>query len=215
MRTLAIRTGFTPPSGFSAATKAIAKGFPIEPPDLCSRGFILLLQALRRRYDSYAVKPKIVLVSSMGMGKVAHGTIPFALRLMYTMLLEHPHADKIAMEVALSKALLPSEESYPRFFPAPSEISPKVTTLASIDAAISPFIAPQDVCVVRPALLNNKTAKGRGSYRIIQEGTGQEESSGKGMFSISRKDVGGFIAGLLGGNDDVQKWWGCQPVLAY
>ncbi|KAF8334734.1 uncharacterized protein EI90DRAFT_458712 [Cantharellus anzutake] len=214
LKVIVFSIGFTPPSGFLAATKAIAKGFPIDPPDLCSRGFIILLQALQQRHDSYASKPKIVLVSSMGMGKVAHGTIPFALRLLYTTVLEHPHADKIAMEVTLSKALLPSS-SYPHFFPSPSEISPMVTTAGDIDAVISPFIAPQDVCVVRPALLTDDAAKGKEKYRIIQEGTGREESSGKGMYSISRKDVGGFIARLLGGDDDVQKWWGCQPVLAY
>lgn len=206
--------GQTPPATFSGTIKAIGKGFPIDPPDLCCRGLIIILKAIQKRYDSYVVKPKLVIVSSMGMGKVAHRTIPLTLRYLYSVVLKNAHADKIAMEVALSKALLPSSV-HPRFFPSPSEINPRVTTPADIDSAVTPFIAPQDVCVIRPALFTDGEPKGKEHYRVIQEGPGNDESAGKGMHTIARKDVGGFIARLLGGDEDVQKWWGYQPVVAY
>lgn len=118
------------------------------------------------------------------------------------------------MEVALSKALLPSS-ALPRFFPEPDEINPRVTTPSEIDSAITPFMAPQDVCVIRPALFTDGEPKGKEKYRVIQEGPGKDESAGKGMQKVARKDVGGFIGRLLGGDEDVKKWWGYQPVVAY
>jgi len=215
LKAITYSVGQTPPASFSGTMKAIGKGFPIDPPDLCSRGLITLLKVIQKRYESYTVKPKLVIVSSMGMGKVAHDTIPFALRFLYSAILKNAHADKIAMEIALSKALLPSSE-LPRFFPSPSEISPKVTTESDIDSNITtPFLAPQDVCVLRPALFTDGEPKGKEKYRVFQEGPGKDESAGKGLRSISRRDVGDFIARLLGGDEDVQKWWGHQPVVAY
>lgn len=146
--------------------------------------------------------------------RTSNETKNLSLRFLYSALLKNAHADKIAMEVALSKALLPSS-ALPRFFPEPDEINPRVTTPSEIDSAITPFMAPQDVCVIRPALFTDGEPKGKEKYRVIQEGPGKDESAGKGMQKVARKDVGGFIGRLLGGDEDVKKWWGYQPVVAY
>jgi hypothetical protein len=135
---------------------------------------------------------------------------------MYTLLLENPFADKIGMELVVDRAIANTPTtSLPRFFPDASETRPHVLTASALEASPAALLSHKDVCVVRPALLTNGERKGE--YRAFQEGPGKEESSGKCLYSISRKDAGDFVARLLIDKDGegANRWWGHQPVIGY
>lgn len=138
---------------------------------------------------------------------------------MYTAMLKAPHDDKIAMEIVMKKVLLASSESQPQlpdFFPERSEVLPRILPAETYDALPAPFLPPTDVCIMRPAMMTDGPSKGWGNYRIVQEGPGKEESAGKKLYSISRKDCGNFVAAMLSGKQEgANVWWGRQPVLGY
>jgi hypothetical protein len=139
---------------------------------------------------------------------------------MYTVMLRAPHEDKIGMEIVMEKVVLPatseSQPQLPHFFPERSEATPRILPAATYDALPPPFLPQTDVCIIRPALFNDGPAKGWGNYRIFQEGPGKEESAGKKLYKISRKDCGDFIATMLGGKQEgADVWWGRQPILGY
>ncbi|KAF8313847.1 hypothetical protein DL93DRAFT_2080748 [Clavulina sp. PMI_390] len=144
------------------------------------------------------------------------------------------------MEYVMDRATLPAnpdipaEASLPHFTPDPSEVLPHILSPAAQEALPAPFIPASDVCIIRPALLDDSEPRGMSrsvrtpldgseknekddkGYRVIQEGLEKHESKGKGFYSISRKDAGHFVAEILGGkNADAQMWWGRQPVLGY
>lgn len=139
---------------------------------------------------------------------------------MYTLMLRAPHEDKIGMEIVMEKVLLPttseSQSQPPHFFPKRSEAPARILPATTYDALPAPFLPQTDVCIMRPALLNDGPAKAWGHYRVFQEGTGKEESAGKKLYNISRKDAGDFIAAMLAGKQEgAHVWWGRQPVLGY
>lgn len=114
-------------------------------------------------------------------------------------------------EVLAGQALLPptAGSSLPRFFPNASEVSSAVTSAENFASPSIPhgFMEPTDLCVVRPAMYTD--GKEVGTYRVFQEG----EQKGN---TISRKDVGAFIASLLNREgEEAKKWFGHQLVLAY
>jgi len=218
--------GFAP-DGFLDTMKMIASGFKNSPPELCSRGMTVLLKVLSENYPGYNPKPKLVVISSAGIGKEALKVAPFTLRILCKITPPRGYNDRLAMEVSLANALFPphaTSSPLPRFFPSPSEVSPHILAPETLAALPSGFIDPVDVCVLRPAFFTDGPARGitkvrgDGGYRLRQEG---KESEGMGMSAISRTDVGGFVAALLRSGDDdeegaaAKKWWGHQVVLAY
>ncbi|KAF8315006.1 hypothetical protein DL93DRAFT_2079661 [Clavulina sp. PMI_390] len=230
--------GFTPPDSLKATWSLLVHG--LDPADICCRALTILMTELSLVYPALTTKPKFVLCSSMGMGKKAHKALAPGLGPMYTLALKAPHVDKIGMEYVMERATLPAnpavpeEASLPRFTPDRSEVLPHILSREAQDALPAPFIPASDICIIRPALLNDGTPKGMSrsvrtphdgreknakddkGYRVFQEGLAKHESKGKGLYSICRKDAGHFIAEILGGkNADAQMWWGRQPVLGY
>ncbi|KAF8340672.1 uncharacterized protein EI90DRAFT_3036425 [Cantharellus anzutake] len=196
---------------------------PKSSSDICCQGLITLLRVL---YDVYLDfendAPKLVVVSSMGVGQRAFQQLPVLLRLIFSHFLRRELQDKLAMEVVLSQCLVRLSTAFrstryvPRFFPFPSEVSPSAFPLDASNSLPRPFLLPPEVCVVRPALLTSGSAKGRGRYRVVQEDKIKINAGWWGMYSISREDVGGFIADLFNPFDDwTSRWWGHQVVLAY
>jgi len=235
LKAIVFSIGFTPPSGFMKTLKLAASGFKISPPDLCCRGMIVLLKVLSENYARYNPKPKLVVVTSIGVGRQAFSVSPLTVRIMCKIATQHAHGDKLAMEVVVANSLLPPTSSQtqtlPRFFPEPSEIKPHILTPEALAAAPSGFVDPLDVCVIRGAFFTDgpemgvSRKEGDGGYRLVQEG---KESEGKGMSFISRADVGGFVAALLTSLGDTdadeakgdegavaKRWWGHQVVVAY
>lgn len=131
---------------------------------------------------------------------------------MFNYFLTAAHDDKIAGELAVLKTLKPisPSSSLPLDFPSPSELK---LSHESYDSIPSSFLDPSSILLVRPSALTSAPAKGWGKYRVVQDGDEQVGS----MWSISRNDVGGFIAAALseGGGEGAEKWWGHQVVLGY
>lgn len=144
---------------------------------------------------------------------------------MYTLTLQPFHDDKIGMELVMDKVMLPSSSSspIPRFFPDRDEALPKILPQPTYEALPAPFIPQEDVCVMRPALMKDgpltgwSTGSGSKGYRVFQEGPGADETKGKKLYAISRKDCGDFVATMLAGKEESKTavWWGRQPVLGY
>lgn len=137
---------------------------------------------------------------------------------MFNHFLTAAHDDKIAGELAVLKALQldSSSSSLPLDFPSPSELKLAHSTYESIPSS---FLDPSRVLIVRPVILTSAPAKGWGKYRVVQDGS-KEHLTGEGggtMWTISREDVGGFIAAALdeGGAEGAAKWWGHQVVVGY
>lgn len=153
-------------------------------------------------------------------------------------MLQAAHNDKIGMEIIMDKVMLPPSSSssgtpFPRFFPNRTEAVDHILPKETYDALPAAFIPQEDVCVMRPALMGDGPYKGwaglgsgadekakasvnKGGYRVYQEGPGAEESKGKKLYSISRKDAGDFIAVMLAGQEsETAFWWGRQPVIGY
>jgi len=213
--------GYSRDPGFRNSVKSLMKGPEIEPLDLCTRALITLVHTLHEAYFEYNEKPKLVVVSSMGIGAHAQtSALSPLLRPVYSRMYRADLEDKLAMEVVLEHSLLPSTVSasfpstryVPRYFPSASEVNPNVLSEETLNSLPGRFIQPPDVCVVRPAILTN--AKPRELVRVAQE---NEVPRGSHSFhSIGREDVAGFIADLIDGADEnVTKWWGHQVVLAY
>jgi len=204
--------GFQPPNSTTAAIKAAAGGFKLDPPDICTRALTHVLVPFCEVYarQPESRKPRLVINSSMGMGAGAHKCLPFALKMLYTIMLKYPHQDKIAMEVVLHEALIPTP-SYPSFFPSPSEIPSEIITPTALAALPKSIIHPSHALILRPALFTDGPEKGVDRVRAGQEG------EIKSCYTISRLDVGGFAAACLADKDGelAKKWFGKQVVLAY
>ncbi|TDL18417.1 hypothetical protein BD410DRAFT_700554, partial [Rickenella mellea] len=162
----------------------LTKGFVLDPADLCTRCTLNVLRTMPRT----SPQPKIILVSSAGLTKSSHASLPLALKPMYAYLIASPHLDKLGMERAIAhSAGWKWEEGEPE---------PKADILP--DGWKNRLPEPgtlKSVIVLRPALLTDgkckadelkeKDGKGK-AYRV----SGQDLS---GSYTISRKDVSHFI----------------------
>jgi len=214
--------GYSRPSGFRNSVKSLVKGSNSESLDRCTRALITLVRVLYEMYSELKDKPKLVVVSSMGIGAKAHNSaLSPILHPVYSRVYRADIEDKLAMEVVLEHSLLPptlsasfpSTRYVPRHFPSASEANPNIISTETLNFLPGRFIQPPDVCVVRPASLTN--AQPREFIRVVQENEIPQHGS-HGFHSIGRADVAGFIADLIDGTDEnVTKWWGHQVVLAY
>lgn len=71
-------------------------GSIIDPTDLCTRALLALLTCFPRD-ASVQPQPKLILISSVGMGKRAHAALPIAMKHLYAYLLRSPFKDKLGM----------------------------------------------------------------------------------------------------------------------
>ncbi|KAJ6499025.1 hypothetical protein C8R45DRAFT_101341 [Mycena sanguinolenta] len=78
---------------------SITKGFVQNPPDLCTRCILNVLCTMPT-YET-APQPKLVLLSSTGLGPAAHKALPTLFKPMYGYALALPHEDKKGMEHAI------------------------------------------------------------------------------------------------------------------
>jgi uncharacterized protein YbjT (DUF2867 family) len=88
-------------------------GFTVDDPEVCTKGMITLLSALRRARlpapagSNLAGRPRIVGVSSTGITTLARD-VPYAFSFLYHVLLDKPHDDKRGME----RAMIASDEDF-------------------------------------------------------------------------------------------------------
>ncbi|EJD06264.1 uncharacterized protein FOMMEDRAFT_18409 [Fomitiporia mediterranea MF3/22] len=163
---------------------SITKGAVLDPPDICTRCMVNLLSIYPR---DPATQPKLVLVSSNGLSKSAHSSLPFVIKPLYSFVLDGPHKDKLGMERTVHHAAgweWPTEDGEPS-----KDILPD-----GWQARVNPQGWLKHVVVVRPALLTDGDSKGdekpkkngKPPYR-----TGDKDLSGS--YTVSRKDIAHFI----------------------
>ncbi|KAL5490680.1 hypothetical protein ACEPAI_5514 [Sanghuangporus weigelae] len=165
---------------------SITKGVVLDPPNLCALSMLNLLSVLPR---DPASQPKIVVVSSTGLGKTAHAALPLPLKPLYGFLLDGaqgPHADKLGMERALS--YVAGWE-----WPAADGEPDKAILADGWQDHIGPYGWLKHAVVIRPALLTNGDSVGDNPKKPGQEPYRALDHEMKGSYTISRKDVVHFI----------------------
>ncbi|KAE8212565.1 hypothetical protein CF319_g5481 [Tilletia indica] len=160
----------------------------LNPPSICEKGTDILLETLSAHHQ--VTPPKLVVISSNGLGKDGHSKLPFGLKTMYGWMLANPHADKEKMEKALHyNAGLPSVDFNP------DGEAPATGALL------------KNLIIVRPALLTDGpvTAKYRSGEGYIRK-----------AYSIRRADVGHFIyVQCLSRGADNGQWHNKSVSIAY
>ncbi|KAL5528864.1 hypothetical protein ACEPAG_4838 [Sanghuangporus baumii] len=174
---------------FSVGTLAklcITKGFVLDPPNLCARSMFNLLSVFPR---DPASQPKLVLVSSSGLGKTAHAALPLPLKPLYGLVLDGsqgPHADKLGMERVVTYAAgweWPAADGEPG----------KAILADGWQDHVGPNGWLKHVVVVRPALLTNGDSVGDNPKKPGEAPYRALDHEMKGSYTISRKDVAHFI----------------------
>ncbi|KAF7365159.1 NAD(P)-bd-dom domain-containing protein [Mycena venus] len=79
---------------------SITKGLVQMPHDLCTQCILNVLCTMPTYAN--APQPKLVVLSSTGLGPAAHKALPLALKPLYSMIISIPHRDKIGMERAIA-----------------------------------------------------------------------------------------------------------------
>lgn len=159
-------------------------------------------------------------------------TILVSLHHAYTHHLRDFLADKTAMEIVLSRTLLSPSTSFPtsafrrKRFPTLSDMD--ISLLLSskdqldsdgqwkLDSCLPlPFLLPNSLCVIRPALLRKPGKNKLRGLRVRQVGTLSDDD--KPMFRAEMEDVGDLIAKLVGqepGDQDLwELCWGYQVLV--
>ncbi|KAI0064501.1 hypothetical protein BV25DRAFT_242015 [Artomyces pyxidatus] len=181
------------------------RGFVINPPDLCTRCCLNAVSTLPRS-DARA-PPRIVAVTSVGLSKPAHKSLPLPLRIMYSALLGPAHEDKKGVEYILTHC---SGDAGPRLVPSEKILAAGWERTEGVPGKGE----VPGVVLVRPALLTDGECRadknGPSSYRSRGDG----DLAVPGGYTISRKDVGYFVAERLLG-EDWEQWAGKGVSLAY
>lgn len=144
----------------------------LEPPQICTRTITTFLPVFIRRYPDPAAQPRLVVVSSNGLGAQGHRDLPCSLKPLYGWILKEPHEDKEEMERMVNSY---AGIQHVDFNPNP-EGERKLGS----------------VVVVRPSFLADGERKGgvRAGERL------------EGAWTIKRKDVGWWIVEeCMPGND--------------
>ncbi|KLO12062.1 NAD(P)-binding protein [Schizopora paradoxa] len=159
-----------------APTFKLSKGMVLDPPDICSASMLNVLAAMPR--DPV---PKLILISSIGLTKTSHESLPALLKPMYGYLLQHPHEDKLAMERVIAYA---AGREWKEEEPSAS-ILPEGWQSRLPEAGFQ-----KRTLVVRPAFLTD------GKCKADKEGNAGYRASDQelGGYTVSRRDVAHFIA---------------------
>ena len=205
--TLVTSIGGVPVTGLAEIPKILYRGFSINPPNLCTQGITATIPLFQEIYESITSpdgkKPRLVAVTSQGIGAKAHKFLPWYLKIVFSFI-KLPHSDKAAMELSLKQCLTSIPED--SLFPEESDISKGSPCKVEIKNQ-KKFLDPNNLAIIRPSLLTNGELKGK--YRVGQEGTIRNAGW------ISRRDAGSFVGRMIAGVDGEDKWWGHQVVVAY
>jgi len=179
---------------------SLTKGFTLDPPILCTRGMLNVLSTMPLTDP----QPKVILVSSAGMGKRSHAALPLLLKPLFGYLLAVPHEDKLGMERVVAHAagwMWTHEE-------------PKQTILPEGWQKQLPepgFL--KDVLVLQPTLFIGEKCVGDEGKKNGKAPYRAADHDLPGAYTISRKDVAHFI--VEGGMEHWDEWKGKSVRLAY
>ncbi|TPX69380.1 hypothetical protein SpCBS45565_g02412 [Spizellomyces sp. 'palustris'] len=145
----------------------------LEPAEVCERGIGVVLPVLKAYGEEYGVQPRLVVVSSSGLGTVGHAELPLIMKPMYSWLLKEPHADKEKLEAHV--------------YHAAGLTHPDATIDQSTQTSLHTQSLPQpgwlkEFVIVRPAFLTDGPCTQ--NYRADEH---------LKTYTISRADIGHFI----------------------
>jgi hypothetical protein len=183
----------------------------MEPRNLCTQGLLNVLCTMPK----YESNPKLILVTSIGVTKAGHETLPLLLKPLYSWILPIPHADKLAAERVLYHC---GEKEWVEDEPSAELLSAPEATGRWFERAALPGRGEfKSWVIVRPALLFNgackadelaqkQDGKSKEPYKVV------EGDAGTG-YTISRQDVGHFLVESVVKNWD--KWQGKVLGISY
>jgi hypothetical protein len=142
-----------------------------------------LLAALPHYLRAPGAQPRIIAVSSSGLGEAGNKALPLVHRIAYPLLIDAPHRDKLGLEVVLSRASGHLDD----WMSLSQPIAPDVLS-AGWDRAVNLPGAGElpNAVLVRPAWLTDGPATEK--YRVV-DGQGDRKCK-----TVSRNDVAHFIA---------------------
>ncbi|KAL0565411.1 hypothetical protein V5O48_016613 [Marasmius crinis-equi] len=168
----------------------ITRGFVLDPPNLVTQCLLNAITTIPKNQS----QPKIVAISSNGLTKTSHETLPCLLKPYYAYLLANPHQDKVGLERVLHHVAGWKWNSEDDGEPEESILSPDWTT--QTPGLPDPGSLKQTL-VVRPALLTDGECqadrKGEMGYKLSE--------GDLGGWTVSRRDVAHFVADAV-----LNKW---------
>jgi hypothetical protein len=162
---------------------SLTRGLYVDPPDLCTRTMRTLLSSLPASLRVPGAQPRIIAVSTTGIGSAGVAALPRLHRVFYPTLLAAPHEDKLGLELVLAHVsgregvwVDASEHAEAVILPADWQYATGLPQAGTLP----------DVVVIRPAWLTNSPVTEQ--YRVLE---GQGDSNCK---TIARADVAHFVA---------------------
>jgi hypothetical protein len=165
----------------------------MDPPDLCTRAMRNVLSTMPQRFRMAGSQPRVIVVSSTGLGKAGIAALPFLHRMTYPTLIAEPHHDKLGQELVL--AHVSGRLGSPGWVKTSETVETKILPSGweATSAGLPTKGELSEVLIVRPAWLTDGPATG--VYRVV-DGQGDHQCK-----TISRQDVAHFIV-----NQAVPTW---------
>jgi hypothetical protein len=158
----------------------LSNGIVLDPHDICTRAMAIILA-------NYPMinPPRLIVISSTGLGKKSHEALPMVWKPIYGWLLDGPHKDKLGMERLLYHA---TNRQWTEDEPLPHILAP------GWEAKLPAERGWLKAVIVRPAWLTDGKEKGSSKYRISD---GEIPSA----YVISRRDLAHSIVNAV-----IPKW---------
>ncbi|KZP08737.1 hypothetical protein FIBSPDRAFT_839990 [Athelia psychrophila] len=174
----------------------LAKGFTISHPNLVTQSFLTTLSTV----PTQTVPPKIIAISSTGITKYSHASLPLLLKPLYDYLLAVPHLGKVGAEKVMAYcAGWPWDEEH-------ADVGVDIMGEGWDGMEGLPKGTLADIVVVRPAMLVDGACKVDAQAGAGKTGKGKEEYEMEdgdiGGYIVGRKDVAHFLV------EDVLAEWG-------
>ncbi|KAJ4482282.1 hypothetical protein J3R30DRAFT_2151423 [Lentinula aciculospora] len=160
----------------------LSKGIVVFPPNLVTQSLLNVLCTI----STQSPQPRLITISSIGLTRSSHATVPLLLKPLYNMLAV-PHKDKVGAERVIAHCAGWKWDSETNGEPQEDIMGERWLEREGLPAA-GTF---KNVLVIRPALLTDGDCKadkeGKYGYRV-------KEGEINGAWTVSRKDVAHFVA---------------------
>ncbi|KAF9500170.1 hypothetical protein BDN71DRAFT_1502269 [Pleurotus eryngii] len=175
----------------------LTKGFVQNPVGLVTQSFFNVLCTFP---INQSPQPKVITLSSIGLSRTSHDSLPLALKPIYAWLLAAPHKDKLGMEVLAAHAAGWSWDSKSDGEPGDDVMRGEPWGTAWKTRKGLPAEGTiKRILVIRPALLTDGDCKADKAGRKGEPYRVSEKELGG--YTVSRKDVAHFITQAV-----TEKW---------
>ncbi|KAF8066492.1 hypothetical protein FPV67DRAFT_1190201 [Lyophyllum atratum] len=162
------------------------KGFILTPPNLVTQSLLNTISTLPSH------RPRIIVISSTGLTRTSHASLPLPLKPLYAYALASPHRDKVGAERVISHVAGWRWNTLEDGEPV-DEVLDSQGLWRDTEGMPEEGSLKDDVLVIRPALLTDgecvaekvKSGEGKEAYRVSEEELGG--------WTVSRKDVAYFV----------------------